>query len=35
MDPIRNGTRDFVPLDQLQGESLIPTLAKFGLDPAD
>jgi len=35
MDPIRNGTREFVPLDALHRESLISTLAEFGLDPAD
>jgi 2-haloacid dehalogenase len=35
MDSIRNGTRGFVPLDQLQRASLIPTLTEFGLHPAD
>ena len=35
MDPIRGGTRDFVPLDQLHRENLIATLPEFGLDPAD
>lgn len=35
MDPIRNGTRAFVPLDQLHRENLIATLPEFGLDPAD
>ena len=35
MEPIRNGTRDFVPLDQLHRENLITTLPEFGLDPSD
>jgi 2-haloacid dehalogenase len=35
MDPIRNGTRNFVPLDQLHRENLISTLLQFGLDPSD
>jgi 2-haloacid dehalogenase len=35
MDPVRNGTRDFVPLDELHRESLLSTLTEFGLDPAD
>ena len=35
MEPIRNGDRDFVPLDQLHRESLISTLSEFGLDPGD
>ena len=35
MDPIRNGTRAFVPLDELHRESLISTLSEFGLDPSD
>ena len=34
MDPIRHGTRGFVPLDQLHRESLITTLSEFGLDPS-
>ena len=34
MDPIRQGTRGFVPLDQLHRESLITTLSEFGLDPS-
>ena len=34
MDPIRNGTRDFTPLDELHRESLITTLSEFGLDPS-
>src|SRR4026209_2189227 len=29
MEPIRNGTRDFVPLDQLHRENLISTLPEF------
>jgi 2-haloacid dehalogenase len=35
MEPIRDGSRDFVPLDQLHRETLISTLAEFGLEPAD
>jgi 2-haloacid dehalogenase len=35
MDPIRSGTRGFVPLDQLHRENLISTLPEFGLDPSD
>ena len=35
MEPIRDGTRDFVPLDQLHRENLIATLTEFGLDPPD
>jgi len=35
MDPIRNGTRAFVPLDELHRENLICTLPEFGLDPSD
>ena len=35
MEPIRDGTRDFVPLDQLHRENLISTLPEFGLDPPD
>ncbi len=34
MEPIRQGTRDFVPLDQLHRESLITLLPEFGLDPS-
>lgn len=35
MEPIRNGSRDFVPLDQLHLENLHATLPEFGLDAAD
>lgn len=35
MEPVRNGSRDFVPLDQLHRENLVATLPEFGLDPAD
>ena len=35
MEPVRNGSREFVPLDQLHLENLHATLAEFGLDPAD
>ena len=35
MDPIRQGTRGFVPLDQLHRESLLTTLSEFGLDPSE
>ena len=35
MEPIRGGTRDFVPLDELHRENLISTLPEFGLDPSD
>ena len=35
MDPIRDGTRAFVPLDQLHRENLITTLSEFDLDPSD
>lgn len=35
MAPIRSGSREFVPLDQLHRESLITTLPEFGLDPSD
>ena len=35
MEPIRNGTRSFVPLDELHRENLISTLPEFGLDPSD
>lgn len=35
MEPIRDGTRDFVPLDQLHRENLISTLTEFGLEPVD
>lgn len=35
MEPIRNGSREFVPLDQLHLESLHATLEEFGLDPGD
>ena len=34
MEPIRQGSRDFVPLDQLHRESLVATLDEFGLDPS-
>jgi 2-haloacid dehalogenase len=35
MEPIRNGNREFVPLDQLHVENLHATLAEFGKDAAD
>ena len=35
MEPIRNGSREFVPLDQLHLENLHATLAEFGLNTAD
>jgi 2-haloacid dehalogenase len=35
MEPIRNGSREFVPLDQLHLENLRATLTEFGLHPAD
>jgi 2-haloacid dehalogenase len=35
MEPIRNGSREFVPLDQLHLENLHATLAEFGLNAAD
>jgi 2-haloacid dehalogenase len=35
MEPIRNGSREFVPLDQLHLENLYATLPEFGLDAAD
>jgi 2-haloacid dehalogenase len=35
MEPIRNGSREFVPLDQLHLENLHATLVEFGLDAAD
>ena len=35
MEPIRAGTREFVPLDQLHRESLATVLPEFGLDPSD
>jgi 2-haloacid dehalogenase len=35
MEPIRNGSREFVPLDQLHLENLHTTLAEFGLNAAD
>jgi 2-haloacid dehalogenase len=35
MEPIRNGSREFVPLDQLHLENLHATLPEFGLDAAD
>jgi len=35
MDPIRDGTRGFVPLDQLHRENLVSTLLEFGLEPSD
>lgn len=34
MEPIRNGTREFVPLDRLHLENLHATLEEFGLDAA-
>jgi 2-haloacid dehalogenase len=30
MEPVRNGSREFVPLDQLHLENLHATLAEFG-----
>ena len=33
MEPIRNGSREFVPLDQLHLENLRATLTEFGLHP--
>jgi nucleoside-diphosphate-sugar epimerase len=35
MEPVRNGSREFVPLDQLHLENLHATLAEFGLNAAD
>lgn len=35
MEPIRNGSRGFVPLDRLHLENLHATLEEFGLDPGD
>jgi 2-haloacid dehalogenase len=35
MEPVRKGSRDFVPLDQLHLENLHATLAEFGLNAAD
>jgi 2-haloacid dehalogenase len=35
MEPIRNRSRQFVPLDQLHLENLHATLPEFGLDAAD
>jgi 2-haloacid dehalogenase len=35
MEPIRNGSREFVPLDRLHLENLHATLAEFGLRAAD
>jgi 2-haloacid dehalogenase len=35
MEPIRNGSREFVPLDRLHLENLHATLPEFGLDAAD
>ena len=35
MEPVRNGGRELVPLDQLHLENLHATLAEFGLNPAD
>jgi 2-haloacid dehalogenase len=35
MEPVRNGSREFVPLDQLHLENLHATLAEFGLNSAD
>ena len=34
MEPIRNGSREFVPLDQLHLENLHATLPEFGLHAA-
>ena len=34
MEPIRNGSREFVPLDQLHLQSLHATLPEFGLNAA-
>ena len=34
MEPVRNGSRDFVPLDQLHLENLHATLSEFSLDAA-
>jgi 2-haloacid dehalogenase len=35
MEPIRNRSREFVPLDQLHMENLHATVAEFGLNAAD
>jgi 2-haloacid dehalogenase len=35
MEPVRNGSREFVPLDQLHLENLHATLAEFGLNAAN
>src|SRR4029453_17316802 len=35
MEPIRNASREFVPLDQLHLENLHATFEEFGLDPGD
>jgi 2-haloacid dehalogenase len=35
MEPIRNGSREFVPLDRLHLENLHAALPEFGLHPAD
>ena len=35
MEPIRNGSRAFVPLDRLHLENLHATLPEFSLEPAD
>jgi 2-haloacid dehalogenase len=35
MEPIRNASREFVPLDQLHLENLRATFEEFGLDPGD
>ena len=35
MEPVRNGSREFVPLDQLHLENLYATLPEFSLDAAD
>ena len=35
MEPIRNGNREFVPLDRLHLENLHATLPEFGLDAAN
>ena len=33
MEPVRSGTRGFVPLDQLHRENLLKTMEQFGVDP--
>jgi 2-haloacid dehalogenase len=35
MEPVRNGSREFVPLDQLHLENLYATFPEFSLDAAD